>query len=306
MMTIGCDIQFSKKNHSWLQPGAIERIKMKKELVTEMYNSFDEIANETDDGVEFWFARDLQVVLGYKEWRNFFKVISKAKVSCETANSQCSDHFVEVNKMVPIGSGAEKEISDIMLSRYACYLIAQNGDPSKSEIAFAQAYFAFQTRKQELIEERIDDLQRIKARENLTEAEKEFSTTLFEHGVDGKGLGVIRSKGDQALFGGHTTKQMKIKYGIKDNKPLADVLPSVTMTAKQLASELTSLNVKKENMNGEDLITTEHVQNNRNVRGALEMSGVKPEELPPEDDVKKLKKKVESTDRFIKEDTLKK
>lgn len=248
---------------------------------------FDEIIQELD-GVEFWYARELQKLLGYEQWRNFELIIHKAQISCESAGINASDHFAEVSKLVPIGSGAERAVKDYMLTRYACYLIAQNGDPKKEEIAFAQSYFAVQTRKQELIEERITYFERSEARGRLRESEKRLSQNIYERGVDDAGFGRIRSKGDAALFGGNTTQQMKERLGVKSNRPLADFLPTLTIAAKNLATEMTNYNVEQKDLQGESAITVEHVQNNSSVRSMLGERGIKPEELPPAEDMKKL------------------
>ena len=259
---------------------------------------FDDIVHEAD-GVEFWYARELQPLLGYEQWRNFELVVKKAITACETAEISVSDHFAEVSKMVAIGSGAERPIKDFMLTRYACYLIAQNGDPKKEEIAFAQSYFAVQTRKQELIEERIAYIERTEARGKLRESEKRLSQNIYERGVDDAGFGRIRSKGDQALFGGNTTQQMKEKLGVKGNRPLADFLPTLTIAAKNLATEMTNYNVEQKDLQGENAITIEHVQNNSSVRSMLGERGIKPEELPPAEDMKKLERRAKSAEKKI-------
>ena len=247
---------------------------MKKELIVKLRKTFEEAAFDYQ-GVECWSARELQNLLNYTEWRNFENVINKAKESCKTAKQDINNHFVDVNKMVQIGSGAEKGITDILLTRYACYLIAQNGDPKKEEIAFAQSYFAIQTRKQEILEERILLAERLEAREKLTATETELSQLIYEKGVDNKGFAKIRSKGDCALFGGHNTAEMKRKLGIPDNRPLADFLPTITIKAKDLATEITNFNVKKNNnLYGEKAITDEHVKNNKEVRELLGKSGI--------------------------------
>ncbi|BBL69064.1 DNA damage-inducible protein D [Methanoculleus chikugoensis] len=271
---------------------------MKPEVVHRLHRHFEDYVHDAG-GVEFWYARDLQVLLGYKEWRNFVKVVVKAKESCQTTKHEISDHFVDVNKMVSLGSGSEREISDIMLTRYACYLIAQNGDPRKEEIAFAQSYFAVQTRKQELIEEHIHLTERLKARERLRESESELSRNIYERGVDEAGFGRIRSRGDMALFGGYTTQAMKERLGTPQNRPLADFLPTVTITAKNLATEITNFNVAKEDLQGERAITDEHVQNNTDVRDLLVRRGIKPESLPPEEDLKKLERRTRSQEKKI-------
>jgi DNA-damage-inducible protein D len=271
---------------------------MKPEVITKLNIHFEEAACQEDD-IEYWMARDLQILLDYAEWRNFLQVIGKAKIACEKAGQQISDHFVGVNKMVQIGSGTEREVEDIMLTRYACYLVAQNGDSRKEQIAFAQSYFAIQTRKQELLEERIALIERLQARVKLVETETELSKIIYERGVDQQGFGRIRSKGDQALFGGNTTLQMKKKLGVPESRPLADFLPTITIKAKDFATEITNFNVQKNNFCGEILITDEHVKNNQDVRNLLAKSNIHPEELPPEEDIKKLERRVKADDKKL-------
>ncbi len=271
---------------------------MEKQIIKKLQADFDSISHITEESIEYWLARELQIVLGYKEWRNFNNIIDKAKVACKQSNSYVDDHFVDINKMVEIGSGAVREVSDIMLSRYACYLIAMNGDSSKNEIAFAQSYFAVQTRKAELIEQRLNDLNRLQMREQLKTSEKRLSQNIYERGVDDKGFGRIRSKGDTALFGGKTTQDMKNLYGIKSS-PLADFLPPVTIAAKNLATEMTNLNIESKDLHGEVFITDEHIQNNLSVRGMLNERGIIPENLPPEEDIKKLERRVKSEEKKL-------
>ena len=256
-------------------------------------NLFNGLRNEEEskDGhkpIEFWFARDLQKVLNYEEWRNFSIVINKAKKSCETSSFKVEDHFVNVNKMAEIGLNKGCSIDDIMLTRYACYLIAQNGDPRKEVIAFAQTYFARQTRKQGLLEERLELQERLKARKKLSETEKELSGNLYQRGIDSNGFGRIRGKGDTALFKYNTTK-MKEKLGIKSNRALADFLPIITIKAKDFAAEITNFNVNKDDLHGEGSITSEHVKNNQAVRETLTTRGIYPENLTAEEDIKKSK-----------------
>ena len=259
---------------------------------------FDEIIQELD-GVEFWYARELQKLLGYEQWRNFELIIHKAQISCESAGINASDHFAEVSKLVPIGSGAERAVKDYMLTRYACYLIAQNGDSKKEEIAFAQTYFAVQTRKQEIIEERIKLMNRLEVRGKLRESEKQMSRILYERGVDDVGFARIRSKGDSALFGGLDTKKMKERYGVKENRPLADFLPTLTIAAKNLATEMTNYNVTEKDMYGEEKITKEHVDNNSSVRNKKRKRGIKPENLKPAEDLKKLERRVKTENKKL-------
>lgn len=238
-------------------------------------------------------------LLGYERWENFTNAITRAMESCKTSGIEVSNHFREVTKMVPLGSGAHRNVKDYMLTRYACYLIAQNGDPKKEEIAFAQSYFAVQTRKQELIEERIALIERTEARGRLRESEKRLSQNIYERGVDDAGLGRIRSKGNQALFGGHSTQEMKSRLGVNDKRPLADFLPTLTIAAKNLATEMTNYNVEEKDLQGERAITSEHVQNNLTVREMLGQRGIKPEELPPSEDIKKLERRVKSQEKKL-------
>ena len=273
---------------------------MDKKTISTMKKMFDDIMHTTEDGiVEFWYARELMGCLGYTTWRRFKDAINRAMESCKGAEIEVSDHFADAVKMVEIGSNAVRDVDDIMLTRYACYLIAQNGDPRKEEIAFAQSYFAVQTRKQELIEERIAYIQRTEARGKLRESEKRLSQNIYERGVDDAGFGRIRSKGDQALFGGRSTQEMKEKLGVSDKRPLADFLPTLTIAAKNLATEMTNYNVEEKDLKGEGAITTEHVQNNTTVREMLATRGIKPEELPPSEDIKKLERKVKSQEKRI-------
>jgi DNA-damage-inducible protein D len=271
---------------------------MRTDIIRRLHKNFEDFVHE-EDGLEFWFARELQVLLGYSEWRNFLRVIEKAQESCKNSNHPISDHFVGVNKMVSLGLGSEREINDIILTRYACYLIAQNGDPRKEEIAFAQSYFAVQTRKQEIIEEHIVLAERLRARRQLRESETELSRNLYERGVDDTGFARIRSKGDQALFGGFITREIKQRMEVPDNRPLADFLPTITITAKNLATEITNFNVVKQDLQGEVPITDEHVQNNQDVRELLLNRGIKPETLPPEEDLLKLERRVKSSEKSL-------
>ena len=273
---------------------------MDKKRILFIKNQFDEVVhNYEGTNVEFWYARELMSLLGYERWENFDKTISRAIESCETSGVDVTDHFREVTKMIKTGKGAQRQVKDYMLTRYACYLIAQNGDTKKEEIAFAQSYFAVKTRKQELIEERISLIERTEARCRLKESEKRLSQNIYERGVDDAGFGRIRSRGDRALFGGNSTKDMKAKLGVKDNRPLADFLPTLTIAAKNLATEMTNYNVEEKDLYGENSITHEHVQNNLSVREMLDKRGIKPEELPPSEDIKKMERRAKSQEKNI-------
>lgn len=268
---------------------------MKKEVIQELYNDFEAAAAEVE-GVECWSARELQTLLGYSKWENFSKVIDKAKTACDKAGQQISDHFPDVKKMVNLGSGSEREINDMLLTRYACYLIAQNGDPRKEQIAFAQTYFAIQTRKTELIEQRLLEIERIKARTKLQETEKHLSGVLYERSIDNKGFATIRSKGDQALFRLNTA-QMKRKMGVPVSRPIADFLPTISIKAKDFAAEMTNVNVQQKDLYGEGQISKEHIENNKAVRQIMIQRGIIPENLPPAEDVKKVERRLASEEK---------
>ena len=273
---------------------------MDKKRIEQIKLQFDNAIQTTEnEQIEYWYARDLMKLLGYSRWENFENAIRRAIESCETAQIEVSDHFREITKLITAGKGAKRPVSDYMLTRYACYLIAMNGDTTKDEIAFAQSYFAVQTRKQELIEERIAYIERTQARSRLKESEKRLSQNIYERGVDDDGFARIRSRGDQALFGGYTTKEMKEKLGVKDNRPLADFLPTLTIAAKNLATEMTNYNVENKDLYGESSITGEHVQNNTEIRKMLKERGIKPEELPPAEDIKKLERRTKSQDKKV-------
>jgi len=269
---------------------------MERELVLELTATFEGHAQQTENGVEFWLARDLQHLLGYTEWRNFVAVVNKAKTSCEVAGQQIQNHFVDVNKMVDIGSGVQREVDEIMLTRYACYLIAQNGDPKKREIAFAQSYFAIQTRRAELIEQRIAESERLSARKKLSQSERDLSALIYEQTGSDQNFAIIRSKGDQALFG-KPTKQMKAIWNVPEARPLADFAPTIILKAKDFATEITIHNMKAKGMTNESQVSTEHVTNNSAVRQTLLSRGIRPEALPPAEDVKKVERRIASEDR---------
>ncbi len=274
---------------------------MKKEFISDLFEKFEN-ASYLIEEVECWSARDLQIIFGYSKWDNFVKVIEKAKISCENANELTYHHFAEVGKMIKLPKNAQREIEDIALTRYASYLVAQNADSSKSEVAFAQTYFAVQTRKQEIIEKRLLDVARVTAREKLSKSEKKLSGIIFERGVDNKSFAIIRSKGDQALFGGKSTNDMKRILQIPESRPLADFLPTLTIKAKDFATELTSHNVVDKNLKGDLQISKEHIENNKAVRLMLQDRGVVPEKLPVAEDVKKIQRRIESEDKQILKD----
>ncbi|MCU4190127.1 DNA damage-inducible protein D [Flavobacterium sp. HXWNR29] len=269
---------------------------MKHEIIHTLTHNFESHANQTEDGTEFWLARDLQHLLEYTKWDNFLGVISKAKTACEISGESIDDHFADVGKMVSIGSGAEKEIPDLMLTRYACYLIAQNGDPRKETIAFAQRYFAIQTRKAELIEQKILEYERVQARNKLRATEKELSQVIFEQTGGNQNFALIRSKGDTALFN-RTTQQMKIKWGLSGTKPLADHMPTILLKAKDFATEITIFNAKQHKMKTENQISNEHITNNKSVRNTLLSRGIVPENLKPEEDINKIERRLQTEEK---------
>jgi len=270
---------------------------MEKEQILELFRRFEATASEVE-GVECWSAREMQTLLGYSKWENFENVIEKAKESCRNAGEEVSNHFPDIRKTIPMPKGAEKEIDDILLTRYACYLIAQNGDSRKEEISFAQNYFAVQTRRAELIEQRVLEYERVKAREKLIQTEKNLSGILYERGVDNYGFALIRSKGDQALFR-LATPQLKRKMGVPNNRPIADFLPTISIKAKDLAAEMTSINVQNKDLRGQSPIEKEHIDNNHAVRDMLTKRGIVPENLPPAEDVKKLQRKLEGEEKKL-------
>lgn len=270
---------------------------MKTEEIKDLFEKFESAASYIED-IECWSARELQNLLGYSKWENFEKVIEKAKEACKNAGEEVTDHFPDVRKTIPMPKNAEKEIIDIVLTRYACYLIAQNGDSRKPEIAFAQNYFAVQTRRAEIIEQRLLAYERVKAREKLSQTEKQLSGILFERGVDNKGFAIIRSKGDQALFR-LSTQQLKNKLKIPETRPVADFLPTISIKAKDLAAEMTGLNVQSKDLKGHNPIEKEHIDNSAAVRKMLVERGIYPENLPPADDVKKIQRKLDSDDKNV-------
>jgi DNA-damage-inducible protein D len=272
---------------------------MKSDIIIQLHKNFEEFAHQVE-GQEVWFARELQGLLGYTQWRNFEQVIEKAKTACQKAGHDMADHFADVSKTIPMPKGAEKEIDDLMLTRYACYLIAQNGDPRKVEIAFAQTYFAIQTRKIELIEQRIEEIERLQARQKLSLSEKELSGLILDYLGDTGGFARIRNKGDMALFGGKSTLQMKSRLGVPDSRALADFLPTITIKAKDFATEITNFNIKKDNrLRNEETISRDHGKNNQDVRKVLTDRGIKPEELPPAEDIKKLERRVKTEEKKL-------
>lgn len=273
---------------------------MKKDQINELFEKFESASLLVED-VECWSARELQKIFGYTKWDNFKKVLEKAQEACLQAGGKLSDHFASIGKVVELGSGSQRTLQDFALTRYACYLVAQNGEPTKPEIAFAQTYFAVQTRKQEVIEQRLLDVARVSAREKLSKSEKKMSAVIYERGVDDEGFAIIRSRGDAALFGGYNTEAMKNKLNTPQNRPLADYLPTLLLKAKDFATELTSHNVVDKNLYGETEISEEHTENNAEVRKILLKRGVEPENLPASEDIKKVKRRLQKEESKVLE-----
>lgn len=269
---------------------------MKTDLIQTLTATFEAHAQQTDGGIEFWLARDLQHLLGYTKWDNFLNVVSKAKTACEVSEHQVTDHFADVGKMVDLGSGSQRQVDDIMLTRYACYLIAQNGDSKKPEIAFSQTYFAIQTRRAELIEQRLLEAERLSARKKLTETEKELSDVIYEQTGGNQNFAIIRSKGDQALFG-KTTQAMKSQWKVPDSRPLADFAPTIILKAKDFATEITIFNAREHKLASETAISSEHITNNEAVRKTLIERGIRPESLPAAEDIKKVERRLASDEK---------
>lgn len=269
---------------------------MKTEIIHSLTSTFEGHAQKTESGIEFWLARDLQRLLGYSKWENFLNAVAKAKTACVVSGHRAEDHFPDVRKMVDLGSGSQREVDDIMLTRYACYLIAQNGDPKKQEIAFAQTYFAIQTRKAELIEQRLLEAERVSARKKLTATEKELSAVIYEQTGGNQDFATIRSKGDQALFG-KSTQAMKVQWQVPDARPLADFAPTILLKAEDFAAEITIFNSREHQLASESAISGEHITNNDAVRRTLLERGIRPESLPAAEDVKKVERRLASEDK---------
>ena len=269
---------------------------MEAQQIQTLTANFEGHAQRTENGIEYWLARDLQHLLGYGKWDNFQSVLSKARTACEVSGRAIADHFADVGKMVDLGSGSQRQIDDVMLTRYACYLVAQNGDPRKTEIAFAQTYFAMQTRRAELIEQRLLEAERVQARRKLSDTEKELSSVIFEQTGGNRNFALILSKGDHALFG-RSTQAMKAQWLVPDSRPLADFAPTIVLKAKDFATEITIHNARAHGMRSEPQISREHVTNNEAVRQTLLGRGIRPESLPPAEDVKKVERRLASADR---------
>ncbi|MCA3150235.1 MAG: DNA damage-inducible protein D [Rhodocyclaceae bacterium] len=269
---------------------------MDRQIILQLTETFEGHAQQTDSGVEYWLARDLQVLLGYAKWENFQNVLTRAKTACEVSGHDPANHFPEVRKMVELGSGSRREIEDLMLTRFACYLVAQNGDPAKPQIAFAQSYFAIQTRRAELIEQRILKAERVAARRKLTETEKDLSSLIYEQTGGNQDFALIRSKGDNALFG-RSTQAMKAQWKVPETRPLADFAPTIILKAKDFATEITIFNARSKGMKQQTAIAGEHVTNNKAVRDTLLGRGIRPEALPPAEDIKKVERRLVSDER---------
>ncbi|MCA3040519.1 MAG: DNA damage-inducible protein D [Roseomonas sp.] len=269
---------------------------MDRQIILQLTETFEGHAQQTDSGVEYWLARDLQVLLGYAKWENFQNVLTRAKTACEVSGHDPANHFPEVRKMVELGSGSRREIEDLMLTRFACYLVAQNGDPAKPQIAFAQSYFAIQTRRAELIEQRILEAERVAARRKLTETEKDLSSLIYEQTGGNQDFALIRSKGDNALFG-RSTQAMKAQWKVPETRPLADFAPTIILKAKDFATEITIFNARSKGMKQQTAIAGEHVTNNKAVRDTLLGRGIRPEALPPAEDIKKVERRLVSDER---------
>ena len=268
---------------------------MNKELKTKHINPFEKIKQVKDDNIEFWYARDLAIILEYKDWRNFLNVIKKAKEACKNSNQNVSNHFGDITKMVELGSGSKREIDDIVLSRYACYLIIQNADPSKAIIAKGQTYFAIQTRKQELQEFNIktEEEKRLLLRQEMKTHNKQLADAAKDAGViQPLDYAIFQDSGYKGLYGGLTQKDIHIKKGLKKSQKILDHMGSTELAANLFRATQTEEKLRKEKINNKYQANKTHFKVGKKVRQTIEeLGGTMPEDLPVVESIKKLENK---------------